>query len=206
VHYYLGAFRDAEQYFLQAYDKDPSFFGGAELYKAARARLMTGDVAGADQIFRRYADARKAARDPLLPYLEAQWLSLTGRGRDPVNAVNATAEGEPAAVYRLLEKRQFAEAVPLLQSLLAKADPLAPEQFNILLAWALVETGRTSQAAGLLETYGAPQAGLEGPFIRFTFPRVFLLKAQVLDQQGKRGEGDAMRAIYKKLSGTTGGR
>jgi tetratricopeptide (TPR) repeat protein len=101
VHYYLGAFRDAEQYFLQAYDKDPSFLGGAELYKAARARLMTGDVSGADQIFRRYADARKAARDPLLPYREAQWLSLTGRGRDSVNAVSASAEGQRAAVYRL---------------------------------------------------------------------------------------------------------
>ena len=141
-----------------------------------------------------------------MPYREAQWLSLTGRGRDPVNAVNASAEGQRAAVYRMLEAKQFAEAVPVLKSLLAEADPLAPEQFNILLAWALVETGRTSEAAPLLETYGAPPAGLEGPFIRFTFPRIFLLKAQVLDQQGKRGEGDAMRAIYRKLSGTTGGR
>ncbi len=206
VHYYLGAFPDAEQYFLQAYDKDPSFQGGAELYKAARARLMTGDVAGADQVFRRYADARKAARDPLLPYREAQWRSLTGRGRDPVNAPAAAAEGKLAAVYRMLEAKQFAEAVPLLQNLLAQAGPLAPEQFNVLLAWALVETGRIKEAAPQLETWGVPQAGLEGPFIRFTFPRVFLLKAQVLDQQGKSREAGAMREIYKKLSGTTGGR
>jgi tetratricopeptide (TPR) repeat protein len=206
VHYYLGAFADAEQYFLQAYDKAPSFLGGAELYKAARARLMTGDVNGADQVFRRYADARKAARDPLLPYREAQWLTLTGRGRDPVKAQGGAAEGKLAAVYQMLEAKQFAEAVPLLQSLIAEADPLAPEQFNVLLAWALVETGRIQEAAPLLETYGAPQAGLEGPFIRFTFPRVFLLKAQVLDQQGKGREAGAMREIYKKLSGTTGGR
>ncbi len=205
VHYYLGEFRDAEQYFLQAYDRDPAFLGGSELYKAARARLMTGDVGGADQIFRRYADARKAAKDPLLPYRESQWLSLTGRSPAPAAVTNGPADANLAAVYKLLDARRFAEAVPPLQGFLARTDPLAPEQFNILLAWALVETGRTQEAAPLLETYGVPAAGFEGPLIRLTFPRVFLLKAQVLDAQGKRQQASEFREIYKKLSGPTGG-
>ncbi len=84
VHYYLGAFRDAEKFYLQAYEKDNSFLGGAELYKAARARLMTGDISGADAIFQRYAAARKAARDPLWDYRRSQWLYTTGRKGDAV--------------------------------------------------------------------------------------------------------------------------
>ena len=84
VHFHLGAFREAEKYYLQAYEKDKAFLGGADLYKAARARLMTGDTAGADDIFQRYAAARSAAQDPLGGYRQAQWLYLTGKKAEAV--------------------------------------------------------------------------------------------------------------------------
>jgi hypothetical protein len=103
---------------------------------------------------------------------------------------------------RLLLSKQYAEAVKLLTTLAAETDPLAPEQVNILLAWALVESGRASEAGPLLDVYGVPQPGLEPPFGFLTFPRVFLLKAQALAAQGRLQEAAQMRGLYRKLSGT----
>ena len=82
VHYYLGHFAEAERFYLQAHEKNASFGGGAAGYKAARARLMTGDAAGATEIFRRFADTRRAAGDPQVDFQQAQWSYLSGRIRE----------------------------------------------------------------------------------------------------------------------------
>jgi TolB-like protein len=273
VHFYLGAFRDAESFYLQAHEKDSSFLGGVELYKAARACLMTGDIPGADQLFRRYAVARRAAQDPLADYREAQWLYLTARKREALALIRrlaasgavaqeasslaasqlaawSLAEGsreearewagraaaaarsasalslaalcrrvaEPSPprgvpqgaleklelAYALLERKQFTEAVPVLSDLAAAMEPMSAEQVNILLAWALVESGRTAEASPLVETYGTPPPGIEPAFGYLTFPRIFLLRSVVLAKQGRSGEADQMREIYKTLAGSTG--
>jgi hypothetical protein len=108
-----------------------------------------------------------------------------------------------ALVYTLLQTKHFAEAVPVLSELAAATDPASEEQVNFLLAWALVESGRTSEASPLLETYGMPQPGIEPAFGCFTFPRIFLLKSIVLEKQGRPREADQMREVYKKLAGST---
>ncbi len=82
VHYYLGRFAEAERFYLQAHEKNASFGGGAEVYKAARARLMTGDAAGATEIFLRFAEARRTAGDPLIGLRQAQWSYLSGSVRE----------------------------------------------------------------------------------------------------------------------------
>ncbi|MGA2434947.1 MAG: hypothetical protein ABSG25_06640, partial [Bryobacteraceae bacterium] len=51
VHYYLGGFKDAARYYRDAYEKDPTFLGGGELYKAAWASLMEGDAKSAGELF-----------------------------------------------------------------------------------------------------------------------------------------------------------
>jgi tetratricopeptide (TPR) repeat protein len=276
VHFYLGAFADAAGYYLQAYEKDPSFLGSATVYKAARARLMTGDVAAADELFRRYQEARRKAGDRLSDYASAQWLYLAGRRGEamarmrtlavPAAAASDAASSELAALAqvqlsawavaegnldearrlaegvlgrsqspmarttavlamilsgspiaarlpegslktlgvscRLLLSKQYTEAEKLLTVLAAETDPLAQEQVNILLAWALVDSGRAREAGPLLEVYGVPQPGIEAPFGFLTFPRVFLLKAEVLSAQGRGKEAAQMRELYRKLSGT----
>jgi hypothetical protein len=103
---------------------------------------------------------------------------------------------------RLLLSKQYPEAVKLLTPLAAETDPLAQEQVNVLLAWALVESGRAREAAPLLDVYGVPQPGLEPPFGFLTFPRVFLLKAEALAAQGRAQEATQMRDLYRKLAGT----
>ncbi len=270
VHYYLGAFHDAEKYYLDAYEKAPAFMGGTDLYKAACARLMTGDVRGADEMFRRYASARRAGQDPVAGYREAEWLYLTGRrtsaaeqmkrfaastripellslaasqlavwdleagarqeaaawaakaaaaagspssrqlaelclalsGSAAPQRAPAGALGERAAMLGSLLAKRFADAIPGLKTLVEKSDPLGAERFDVLLAWALVETGHTREAAPLLETYGVPQAGVQDPFAGLSFPRVFQLKGEVLEKQGHPREAAEMRQIFRRLSGS----
>ena len=85
VSFYLGDFRAAENYFQSAYQKNPGFFGGEELLKSALARLMTGDLSGANTIFRRYTDFRGKFQAPLIEYQSAQWIFLTGRRKDAMS-------------------------------------------------------------------------------------------------------------------------
>jgi Flp pilus assembly protein TadD len=75
VSYFLGDFKLAGEYFEKAAAKNP-----AELLKAAQARLMAGDLQGADALFLKHlgpaASAQKGAA-----YQMAQWEFLTGRRR-----------------------------------------------------------------------------------------------------------------------------
>lgn len=101
VHFYLGRFPEAESFYLQAYAKDAFFLGAATLYKAAWARLMTGDVNGADRIFQQFLEQRRKIKDPLADYREAQWLYLTGHRSDGAAMLKsfiARAGATPAAL------------------------------------------------------------------------------------------------------------
>lgn len=73
VSYMLGDFKLAGEYFEKAAAKNP-----AELLKAAEARLMAGDLEGADALFLKHlgpgAKVQKSAG-----YQMAQWEFLTGR-------------------------------------------------------------------------------------------------------------------------------
>lgn len=93
VHFFLGHFDDAERYFLQAQSK-----GGAgaatELVKAAEARLMQGNLSGADALFNQWASARNAAHDPTVAVNKAQWLYLTGRRKEAMAATQSVGNAE----------------------------------------------------------------------------------------------------------------
>ncbi len=79
VYYWFGRFAEAERAYRDAYSRDPSFEGGAELYKMAWARLMQGDLKAADGAFADFLQARKNSGDSLVEYRQAQWEYLTGR-------------------------------------------------------------------------------------------------------------------------------
>ena len=77
-----GHLREAEELYLQANKKDPNFLpggAGGDLFKAAMARAMTGDIAGADGLDKKFTDARAAAHDANAPFQPLEWLWLTGR-------------------------------------------------------------------------------------------------------------------------------
>ncbi len=79
VAFAFGRFPEAEKFYGQASARDPAFEDQAPLYKAAAARLMTGDIAGADREFAAWLNARRAAHDPLIDIRRAAWLFISGR-------------------------------------------------------------------------------------------------------------------------------
>ncbi len=72
VSYFRGDFQAAGEYFEKAAVKNPS-----ELLKAAEARLMAGDLPGADALFLKHLGPAKAQKGAA--YQMAQWEFLTGR-------------------------------------------------------------------------------------------------------------------------------
>ncbi len=82
VHLMTGHLREAEQYYLSAYQKNPKFLDGADLYKAAMARLMTGDTAGATGIHERYVQALAGTGARVVEIERADWAWTIGRRKE----------------------------------------------------------------------------------------------------------------------------
>jgi tetratricopeptide (TPR) repeat protein len=90
AYFFAGKFAEAERTFIDAHDKMP-VKSGVELLKAAQARLYTGDVAGADGIFQRYAGLRRSAKDPFGDLEAARWRYIEGKQKEAVSAAEAVA-------------------------------------------------------------------------------------------------------------------
>jgi len=101
VHFYLGQFSRAEKYYLEAYARDASFLSRAELYKVAWARLMGGDLKGADEAFAKYLEARRGLNDLLVPYRRAQWEYLTGRRKQAIARLDQVVQAPQTALASL---------------------------------------------------------------------------------------------------------
>lgn len=93
VNFYFGKFADAVQYYRQSFDEDKTFNSGTAMWKAAHARLRTGDIAGADALFRQYLGAGRNARDPLAELRHAEWEFLSGRRKQAVERLEAVPRG-----------------------------------------------------------------------------------------------------------------
>jgi tetratricopeptide (TPR) repeat protein len=259
VHYRVGRFSEAEKYYLEAHARQPAFLLGGALYKAAWARLMTGDVKGADAFFGRFLKARE--KDPLLVYRQAQWEFLSGRRQqalaraakfagqskgpaaalaacqltiwhlvlgdapqarryaaqvppanpalatckflaDPSGPAPAGADARELALgcARLLAG-DFKEAAPRLREARRRFPPSAPEPVDVLLAWALVETGRHQEARELVSTNPIPEVIEDRPLFALSFPRLLALRAAVEEKSGRLEEARRLRELYARLSG-----
>jgi tetratricopeptide (TPR) repeat protein len=263
VSFYLGDFAGAANYFLQAQEKNPGQFRGAELVKAAQARLMAGDLREGDALFQKYLASVRSSQQSLTELEQAQWEFLTGRqkagvarlekvipdldpdrqvlglcqlsiwktiGGDSKSAsIFATQAAERAATpgarnlsamcryistaptassgsplvdaYALLMARKFREALPLIEKLYRETNPLRDGQIRTLLAWAYVETGRTSDADRLLRTYPIPLSSGDAMFASFLFPRYLFLEAASLEKSGRRAEAKQKYELFLKYAG-----
>ncbi len=99
VSFFLGDFESAAKYFERAAKRSR-----AEFVKAAEARLMTGDLGGADPYFAEYTTGlrREAAA-----YQLAQWQFLTGRKTAGIAAMKKLAT-ELSGESQTLAQRQLA--------------------------------------------------------------------------------------------------
>jgi Flp pilus assembly protein TadD len=198
VNFYLGDFASAERCFLAAHKTGEA---PAELLKAAQARMMTGDLAGADAIFARHGNWTALER--------AEWEFLTGRRKQAIARLSG-APGDPRAASQLalwkmqtgqspvpqggndplsraishLLAGQFAEAAPLLEPLYRATPPGTDGMVRTLLAWSYARTNRAQEAGKLLDLYPIPIAGSDNAILApLIFPRFVQLRAEVLHSQ-----------------------
>lgn len=153
VSFYLGDFEGAAKYFIDAAKRNP-----AELVKAAEARLMTGDLAGADALMQRYlAQAQGPQRAPAA-YEQAQWEYLTGRHRNGVlrlEMISPRLEGDLAslALSQLsvwkLEEGDAKKAADLANQ--AAASALTPQTRNLSALCRLIALGSEASSGSRLE-------------------------------------------------------
>jgi tetratricopeptide (TPR) repeat protein len=274
VNFLLGQFSRAGKYYLEAYAREPSFLMGGETYKAAWARLLAGDLKGADETFAKYLQARQGFRDPLVPYRQAQWEYLTGRRSQAIARLDRVAQepqpalaslavaqlsiwmletGNPARARQyalrtapssslstvcrflteplasasewaaraerafqgpseawlkhyalasaLLLSKSFPEAAVQLTKLSGETPPGSQDPVDVLLAWALVETGSFKQAEDLLALTPLPDPVREHPLLSLSFPRVLFLRAVVQEKLGRRDQAKANYELFLQLSG-----
>ena len=96
-----GRLGEAEKAYLEAAGKQPHFQMDGSLFKAAMARLMSGDIAGADALARRYFEARAADKDPAIPYRQAEWAWANGRRREAAAQMAEFARGAEGPMHEL---------------------------------------------------------------------------------------------------------
>ncbi len=82
VYYRFGKFAEAEKAYVEAGKRDQTVRALPALGKSALARLMTGDVVGADRLFSKAIEAVRAAKEPAAEFRLANWEFLTGRRKE----------------------------------------------------------------------------------------------------------------------------
>lgn len=190
AHFALGHFGEAEQFYLAAQAKGPAFLNGGELLKAAQARLMTGDVAGATKLFNRYLAGRQAAHDPNAPYHAATWQWQTGERRAAIASLDRLARGDAAGAFREVACRADAQAAVWLLDLgdrAAAADHARK---------AVAEAGPASAAlAAMVASLAQPEAfraPSQGPLKDYARAYALLYARQF------QPAAEALRQIYGK--------
>lgn len=109
IHLIAGHLKEAEDIYLQSVKKNPNFYGGADWFKASMARLMTGDVAGADALAGQFAVARSAAQDASVPFFNAEWLWISGRRKAGFAALEEFARSAENGGSRELASRAYSQ-------------------------------------------------------------------------------------------------
>jgi tetratricopeptide (TPR) repeat protein len=218
VSFYLGDFSAAEQYFLKAQQKNAAR-SGEEFKKAAEARLMLGDLAGADALYKKSGAA---------VFEQARWEFLTGRRKSAMARLQQlipTLTGGPKSlalsqlsiwkvqtgaasatearldVYALLFAGRFREATPKLEAIYRETNPTTDGQVRTVLAWAYVETKRIAEARDLVRVYPIPLSSGNPLFASLAFPRFLEVRGAVLQNEGKVEEAKKCQESFAKYSG-----
>ncbi len=107
---------------------------------------------------------------------------------------------EYARTYTLLLNRQFKPAAEALQDLYGRPTNDLDDGLAVLLAWAYEESGDFGRAEPLLRLTPLPEAAGPSIFASFYFPRLFALRAAVLDRHGQHAEAARYNQLFHKLS------
>ncbi|HLH42938.1 MAG TPA: tetratricopeptide repeat protein [Bryobacteraceae bacterium] len=173
-----GRFQEAEKKFLEAYQKDPRFLDGLDLWKAAHARWLAGDLAPADQLAAQYTNAQARKPGPLAIWLQATWLYETGR-KGQAAALLAKEASNQFFAQQIAVWRNPSAAAPRdlesLRQLYERADPVNDGLQRTLYASALLESGRKDEARNLVQLWPLPPRG-NSPLDSLIFPEFLELR------------------------------
>jgi tetratricopeptide (TPR) repeat protein len=100
----------------------------------------------------------------------------------------------------LLLGKQFDAALPVLRQAYEDAAP-TDSGASIVLAWAYLATGQPANAAPLVDHYPIPATTGIDAFAGSWFPRVFYLRAQAAERQGRPDEARSNYKLFLDLSG-----
>lgn len=201
LNFYEGRFPDAEKHFLEAFQKNNAFLGGADLYRAALSRFLTGDRAQADAMFQRFLEFRQKHNDTLAPLREAIWFYTTGRAeeakrkaaaigtsaaktqivlwdlRDGKGSPNVLGDRPEMQGWKLLFAKRYPEAVEYWKKVYDSASSINGNEAKVVLAWALNGANRGAEASALLQKWPFPPPGPEPGFSSIVMAQAIELKA-----------------------------
>lgn len=173
VLFMAGKFAEAERYFLDANTENPNLIDGATLEKAALARWLNGDPAGADELFDQYAAGRSIVGDPSIVLRQASWLYLTGRDTEAIAQLESVAgnavSGQQQAALAAAAAQQLAlwsdpevlasQPIEAVERAYEQSSPFTDGLFRTLLAEAALEQGDQERARELAQRWPIPNSG-----------------------------------------------
>jgi len=164
VNFFLGDFSEAGKYFLEAQERSPAR-RGEELTKAAESRLMTGDLAGADEIFQRYLGLAQPSQRLAAGFEEAQWEFLTGRRK----------LGMARLEHLIPSLEPDRQALGLCQLAVWKLEIGAAKDGTELAgkAEALAKSPRTRNLSAICKIIAAPPVSAPGPAMAYVYALLF---------------------------------
>ncbi len=102
--------------------------------------------------------------------------------------------------YALLFARKFAEAAPVWKEIAQEAAP-SDQAPQVLYGWTLAATGRIQEAAPFLRFNPLPQPNSAADFTSLVYPRIFYLRAMLLEKEGHKAEAGREYNVFLKLLG-----
>ncbi len=100
---------EAETFYLNSSRKNPKYLEGLDLLKAAVARLMTGDIAGATQIHEKYVEGLSQSPDRNPEIERIEWMWTTGQRKEAWQRLLAFARAAENSPHRENAERAYGE-------------------------------------------------------------------------------------------------
>jgi Flp pilus assembly protein TadD len=155
-----GKFTESENLFRKAHNLKPEMLQGGDLQKAAYARWLGGDMAGADRIFEEFLKYRLDNKDKITDWRRGVWYYATGRAPQAVTALEKI-QGEiaPLAQQQIAfwaNMTKIDQPVEVLEPLYRQATPPNDGLIRTLYARALWRANREAEAAQLAKLWPLP--------------------------------------------------
>lgn len=177
VYFMNGKFADAEKSFLRAHEANAAFLTGGDLRKAAYARWLGGDLAGADKLFASYLDFRAKLKDPTLEWQQAQWEYATGRKEQAVSRLQKSPSPQAALQIRVWQgDMKLPSDLAELKKAYETTEPSADGLYRALYAEALAASGNQDDAKKLAARWPLPDNAGDPALHSLVFPKYLALR------------------------------